>query len=136
MGKPAGLGPRQVAMQQAAITKEEANKQIAAQAAAGVPPAQMVFVNPETKVVVPANMEQGSAPETIQDIASAPTAVQVAMAATPSRYIFLGFEYTSWVAAWNGLMDKLGLKSGKMALGQKYKTNQYDGTISELERRR
>lgn len=137
MPKPVGMGPRLVAIQQAGISKEEAGKQIAAQTATGVPPQEMVLVNPQTAVVVPANMQPGSVLTTVQDVASAPTAVQVAMAAaTPPRATFLGIDITSFVVGWNGLMDKLGFKSGKLALGQRYKTDQFDGTVSELERGR
>ena len=121
MGKPVGLGPRLVAIQQARITKEEAGKQLQAQAAAGVPPAEMVFVNPKTQVTVPANMEQGSAPTTVQSMATAPTAVQVAMTSAQTRiHNFLGFDITGLVVGWNSFWKTLGL-------GQTYKTNQYDG---------
>jgi len=127
MGKPVGLGPRQVAMQQAGITKPQANAQIAAQVAAGVPPDQMVFVNPDTQVTVPANMEQGSAPTTVQDMATAPTAVQVAMAATPqTQYNFLGIDITWLVQGWNRLF-----KTPK-----DWAATQKVGTISELEKER
>jgi len=152
MGKPVGLGPRLVAIATVGISKEEAGKQLQAQAAAGVPPEQMVFVNPQTKVVVPANMEQGSTAATVQNMASEPTAVQVAMTSAQSRrYNILGIDITNLVVGWNSFWKTLGL-------GQTYKTNQFDslgkgkhpgrgayesgvhsqrpdGTIGDLERR-
>ena len=143
MPKPAGLGPRLVAIQNAGITKEEAGKQIAAQTAAGVPPENMVFVNPDTKVVVPANVTTAPAtmPVTVQQVATAPTATpaQIAVAATP-RYNFLGIDITSLVVGWNSFWKKLGFgqtyKTNEWdGLGQAYKTNEWDGTISELERK-
>lgn len=140
MGKPIGLGPRLVAIQQAGITKEEAGKQLQAQAAAGVPPAEMVFVNPKTQVTVPANMEQGSAPTTVQSMATAPTAVQVAMtSAQTRRHNFLGFDITDLVESWNAFWKTMGLgyKTNQWdGLTPKYKTNQFDGTIDELEKGR
>jgi len=119
MGKPIGLGPRLVAIQQAGITKEEAGKQIQAQAAAGVPPEQMVLTNPQTAVVVPLNIPAAQS-QSIQETA-------------PGKR---GIDLTSLALGWNKLMDDLRLPSalkialdskGKAVLGQTYKTNQYDG---------
>ena len=128
MGKPVGLGPRLVAIQQAGITKEEAGKQIQAQTAAGVPPEQMVLTNPKTAVVVPLNIPAAQ-PQPMQETVREKR----------------GIDFTNLAIGWNSLMDKLGLPSwskmaldskGKAMLGQTYKTNQFDGTISELEKER
>lgn len=120
MPKPEGLGPRLVAIQEAKISKEEASKQIAAQTAAGVPPSQMTLTNPKTGAIVPANIEKKTATAT----------------STTARYQFLGIDITNIIIGWNEVMDKLGIKGGKVPLGQSYKTNQWDGTINDLERGR
>jgi len=128
MPKPVGLGPRLVAIQQAGITKEEAGKQIQAQAAAGVPPEQMVLTNPKTAVVVPLNIPAAQ-PQPMQETVQEKR----------------GIDFTNLAIGWNSLMDKLGLPSwskmaldskGRAMLGQNYKTNQYDGTVGELEKGR
>jgi len=123
MGKPVGLGPRLVAIQQAGISKEEAGKQIQAQTVQGVPPREMVLTNPETGKTVPANIPAPSEAAPID----APREQGIVL--RPGESLF---------AAWGRIALENIMKKIKAALGlgQSYKTNQWDGTISELERER
>lgn len=78
-----------------------------------------------------------AAPTTATKTPEQTVIVNAPVSAGPGKvtgYQFLGIDITDLVVGWNNLMDKLGFESAKLALGQRYKTNQWDGTIRDLER--
>jgi hypothetical protein len=134
----------------AAAAKAEATRAAAAQAAASpaVAPKPTPIPAPQTvqEIAAPPTAWPSIAPKTSSTVIvnvpkPVPAPAQQMISLGPGKvtgYQFLGVDITGLVVGWNDLIDKLGLKSGKMALGQKYKTDQWDGyrMLSELERGR